>query len=174
MPFLLSRPDEPFGAWLRRAAKDTPAGETAAAYGADIADQARPADVRTVLAAQGAPPAAREVFMQAVRDWLAASIPLDFDAVNEEGHEEDNAGNLIVWPQLEGRAVHDAQDAEFLTCVLCGELSFELQVYYVVALFPGEESFVCRACAPAIPGGRGAWELAEFEFGYKHREEGGQ
>ncbi len=52
-------------------------------------------------------------------------------------------------------------------CVFCGESSLEY-LYIVVAVFPEREQFVCRCCAPVVPGGLGAWEAAETE----HRIEG--
>ncbi len=95
-PFILSRPSEPFGAWLnRQTGEDSPAGKVGAIYGQDIGPRATPADVRGVLLSRQADAADCDVFMAAVRGWLAASIPLDFSAPAEFG------SNLIAWPVLD-------------------------------------------------------------------------
>ncbi len=159
--FILIRPGEPFGAWLKRqAGGDGPAGKIAAAYGQDIGHEATPADVRGVLLSRQASTADRAAFMDAVQGWLAASIPLDFNAPAVFN------SNLIAWPLLETRLL-PAGGAE-LTCAFCGESSLE-HLYIVVAVFPEREQFVCRSCAPVVPGGLRAWEVAEIE----HRIEGG-
>ncbi len=158
--FILSRPSGSFGAWLhRQAGEGSPAGLVGAVYGQDIGEQATPADVRGVLLSRQADDADCDALMEAVRGWLAASIPLDFNAPTIFG------SNLIAWPVLKTRLV-PAGGTE-VVCAFCGESSLE-HLYIVVALLPEGEQFVCRSCAPVVPGGKGAWEAAEIE----HRIEG--
>ena len=159
MPFLPIRPSEPFGTWLKlQAGKGTPAAEVAAAYADDIGCGATPADVRGVMLSRLEPESRAGQLLQAVRQWLAESIPLSADEADD---------NLVACPLLDftGRLNPPARN---VTCVLCGNTSLGTIYVMVIARYPdqdeSEQGFACSSCVNAVPLGEVVLALAQREY----------